>query len=187
MSDPLRPWSVQKSTVLLERPWLKLREDRVTLPGHIETFDFNVVEMPEWVGILAVTEHEQLLFVEQYRHGCGRVSRELPAGVIDPGEEPLAAAQRELLEETGHAAQDWRPLIALLPEPNRFSTRAHFYFARGARRVGEQQPDATEQIHVVHVDTGAVWTEIASGRVEHGVHIAAILFAMGLGLLPRAY
>ena len=98
--------------MLLERPWLKLREDRVTLPGRIEAFDFHVVEMPEWVGILAVTEHEQVLFVEQYRHGCGRVSLELPAGVIDPGEHPLAAAQRELLEETGYAAEDWRPLIA---------------------------------------------------------------------------
>jgi 8-oxo-dGTP pyrophosphatase MutT (NUDIX family) len=184
MNEPLRPWLVQRSTMLLERRWLKLREDRVTLPGRTEAFDFHVMEMPDWVAVIAVTEDARVLFVDQYRHGCRGVSRELPAGVIEPGEEPIAAAQRELLEETGYAQGDFQPLIALLPEPNRCTTRAHFFFAQGVRWVGEQEPDATEQIHVVQVDARALGAEIASGRVQHGVHIAALLFAIERGLLP---
>jgi 8-oxo-dGTP pyrophosphatase MutT (NUDIX family) len=184
MNNPLRPWQVHRSTMLLERRWLKLREDRVTLPDRLEAFDFHVMEMPEWVAVVALTEDDQVLFVEQYRHGCRRVSRELPAGVIEPGEAPVAAAERELLEETGYAAVEFRPLIELLPEPNRCSTKAHIFFAEGARKVGEQQPDTTEQIHVVPVSARALYTEIASGRVQHGVHVAALLFAIQLQLLP---
>jgi ADP-ribose pyrophosphatase len=184
MSGALLPWLVHESTLLLERRWLKLREDRVSLAGRREAFDFHVVEMPEWVAVVALTLDQEILFVEQYRHGCGCVSRELPAGVIEVGEPPIAAAERELLEETGYAADEMKPLIELLPEPNRCTTKAHFFFARGARKVGEQKPDTTEQIHVVPVDVRNLSAEILSGRVQHGVHVAALLLASQLGLLP---
>jgi 8-oxo-dGTP pyrophosphatase MutT (NUDIX family) len=184
MNGALLTWLVHKSTLLLERRWLKLREDRVSLPGREEAFDFHVMEMPEWVAVVALTEDGQILFVEQYRHGCRCVSRELPAGVIEAGEAPMAAAERELLEETGYAAAEFRPLIELLPEPNRCTTKAHFFFATGARKVSEQKPDTTEQIHVVPVDARLVKKEILSGRVQHGVHVAALLLASDLGLLP---
>jgi 8-oxo-dGTP pyrophosphatase MutT (NUDIX family) len=184
MSGALSPWLVHKSTLLLERRWLKLREDRVSLAGRQEAFDFHVMEMPEWVAVVALTVDEKILFVEQYRHGCGGVSRELPAGVIEVGEPPIAAAERELLEETGYAAAVIRPLIELLPEPNRCTTKAHFFFARGAHKVGDQKPDTTEQIHVVSVDARNVSAEILSGRIQHGVHVAALLLASQLGLLP---
>jgi 8-oxo-dGTP pyrophosphatase MutT (NUDIX family) len=137
------------------------------------------------VAVIAVTEQGEVLFVEQYRHAYRQVSRELPAGVIEPGETPLAAAQRELREETGYVAEEWLSVVDFLPEPNRCATRAYFFLARGARRVGEQQPDITEQIRVVQVDAALVTEEITSGRVQHGVHVAALLFAVQRGLLPN--
>lgn len=180
----MKPWVVLKSTALLTRHWMELREDLVSLADGSEQFEFHVVELPSWVAVVALTEDRKLVFVDQYRHASKLVSRELPAGVIEPEETPLAAAQRELLEETGYVAEDWSPLIELLPEPSKVKTRAHFFFARGARRVAEQRPDSTEQIHVVLVDAAAWMDEVASGRLQHGVHLAALLYAARRGLLP---
>jgi ADP-ribose pyrophosphatase len=180
----MKPWVVLKSTALLSRHWMELREDLVSLPDGSEEFEFHVVELPTWVAVVALTSERELLFVDQYRHASRVVSRELPAGVIEPDETPLAAAQRELLEETGYVADEWQPLIELLPEPSKVKTRAHFFFARGARRVAEQRPDSTEQIRVVPVDAAAWMEEVTSGRLQHGVHLAALLFAVQRGLLP---
>jgi|RhiMethySRZTD1v2_1073278.scaffolds.fasta_scaffold01804_20 ADP-ribose diphosphatase len=180
----MKPWVVRKSTALLKRHWMELREDLVSLVEGGEEFEFHIVELPTWVAVVALTDDRKLLFVDQYRHASQLVSRELPAGVIEPDETPLAAAKRELLEETGYVAAEWSPLIELLPEPSKVKTRAHFFFARGARRVAEQNPDATEQIHVVPVDAEAWMDEVTSGRMQHGVHLAALLFAVQRGLLP---
>jgi 8-oxo-dGTP pyrophosphatase MutT (NUDIX family) len=133
--------------------------------------------------VVALTLDHKLLFVDQYRHANQLVSRELPAGVIEPDETPLAAAKRELLEETGYVAEEWLPLIELLPEPSKVKTRANFFLARGARRVAAQRPDSTEQIHVVEIDAGAWIEEVTSGRLQHGVHLAALLFAAQRELL----
>jgi ADP-ribose pyrophosphatase len=179
-----KPWVVRKSTALLKRHWMELREDLVSLPEGSEEFEFHIVELPTWVAVVALTADRELLFVDQYRHANQVVSRELPAGVIEPDETPLAAAQRELLEETGYVADDWLPLIELLPEPSKVKTRAHFFVARGARRVAEQRPDSTEQIHVVTIDASAWMQEVTSGRLQHGVHLAALLFAAQRGLVP---
>jgi 8-oxo-dGTP pyrophosphatase MutT (NUDIX family) len=179
----MKPWVVLKSTALLKRHWMELREDLVSLSDGSEEFEFHVVELPTWVAVVALTLDRKILFVDQYRHASKLVSRELPAGVIEPEETPLAAAQRELLEETGYVAEEWQPLIELLPEPSKVKTRAHFFFARSARRVAEQRPDSTEQIHVVPVDIGAWMDEVSSGRLLHGVHLAALLFAAQRGLL----
>jgi 8-oxo-dGTP pyrophosphatase MutT (NUDIX family) len=178
----VKPWTVKRSRVIYERRWLRLREDHVLLPGGGEIEEFHVVEGPDWTSIVALTEDFRLLLVDQYRHGMVCVSRELPAGVIEPGEQPLDAARRELLEETGYASDDWQPLISLSPEPNRMKTRAHFFLARGARRVSEPRPDPSEQLRVVLLGCDEVLAALDSGEICHGVHAAAILLAARRGL-----
>ncbi|MFO0565525.1 MAG: NUDIX hydrolase [Polyangiaceae bacterium] len=179
----MKPWRIVESSVLLERKWLAVRQERIELPHGGEIDEFHVIVAPDWTGILALTETGEVVLVEQYRHGAGRVSRELPAGVIDRGESPLDAAVRELREETGFEAKDFAPLLTVQTEPSRHTNRAHFFFASGARRVASQNLDASEHIHVVLVDPRTLVAAIESGAIHHGVHVAAILLAGRRGLI----
>ena len=179
----MKPWQVRESRTVLDRRWLRIHEQRIDLPHGGEIEEFHLIESPDWVAVLALDEARRVVLVEQYRHGAERTSRELPAGVVDAGETPVEAAQRELLEETGHASDDWRPLISVQTEPARHTTRAHFFFARGARRIADPAVEPSENIRVCTLDVAELLASIEDGTVFHGVHIGAILVAERRGWL----
>ena len=180
----MKPWKVRKSRVVLERQWLRVREEHVELPTGQEIEEFHVLEGPNWVGVLALTDDGRVVLVDQYRHGIAATSRELPAGVIEPSESPLAAARRELLEETGCQADDWQSLIRFATEPARHTTLAQFFVARNARFVAEQRLDPGEHMSVVCLTPAEVFQQIESGVIRHATHVAAIALARVRGLLP---
>ncbi len=179
----MKPWRALRSRILLDRRWLRLREEHVVLPTGVEMEEFHVIESPDWAAIVALTAAGRVLLVDQYRRGIGTSSRELPAGVIDDGETPLQAAQRELLEETGHQAEHWQPLITVATEPARHTAQAHFFFARGALAVAEPRYDSTEHIEVLSATPDELLRWIHSGQIVHGLHIGAILLAAERSLL----
>ena len=96
----IKPWKVIETT----HPRKHLRVDRCELPNDniIETM---ILEFGTWVTVVAVTKQQEVILIRQYRHGAGRVIWEFPGGQVEPGEEPLHAAQRELLEESGKLLQ----------------------------------------------------------------------------------
>jgi 8-oxo-dGTP pyrophosphatase MutT (NUDIX family) len=181
----LSPWRVVEDRTLVDRPWLQVREQRIALPQGGEIDAFHLIKGPDWGAALALTPAGEVVMVRQYRHGFGGVSLELPAGVIEQGEEPVRAVARELREETGFVADDWRPLLSVQTEPTRHTTRAHFFFASGARRAGDPSPDASEQIESLLVPADELMTLLERGGIVHAVHVAALLTAAQRGLLPR--
>lgn len=108
---------------------------------------FVVVDAPDWVTVIAEDtppSGRRCLMVRQYRHGTERVGEEFPAGIVDPGEEPLHAAMRELREETGYRAAEWLPLGAVSPNPAFMTNTSYTFLARGLTKVGEQELDRHE-------------------------------------------
>ena len=172
-------------TTLVTGRYIEVREERVRLANGHEIDAFHVVETPAWVGVLPITQAGEAVLVRQYRHGIAAESLELPAGVIEAGEEPLDAARRELREETGYAAERWELLATLAPEPARHTVRAHFYVALDATPAGDLAPDASEEIEVVRIPIGELSKHVDSGAIVHGVHVGAILLAERRGLLTR--
>ena len=94
--DNSKKWRVLKSEYLFRRPWLTARRDTVELPDGRVNPEFYVLEYPAWINVIARTPEGRYVMVEQYRHGLGEVGIELCAGVVEAGEEPEAAARREL-------------------------------------------------------------------------------------------
>jgi 8-oxo-dGTP pyrophosphatase MutT (NUDIX family) len=183
---PVESWTVLSRKMLLDRRWLAITEERVRLPNGTIIDEFHVLHTPNWASVIAVTEAEDVLLVEQYRHGLGRTSLELPSGVIDPGEEPLDAAKRELYEETGYTADDWSSLMDVSPEPSRSTHRAYFFVAHGAVRAGQACPEASEVIALRPRKIEQVLSDVMAGRIDHAAHVGAIIMAERRGLLRKS-
>ncbi len=176
-------WEILDSKYLLRRKWMDVREDRVRLPNGVIIDEFHVLEYPDWVCIVPVTDEGQLVMVEQYRHGIQRICLEFPAGVVETGEDVVATACRELLEETGYEAAEFVLLGECSPEPSRHSNTAHIVLAKGARATRPAAPDADEVISVRTWPADRIDELIRVESFVHGVHYAAVLFAFLKGHL----
>jgi 8-oxo-dGTP pyrophosphatase MutT (NUDIX family) len=147
----IRKWHVENSRLVYDRPpWLKVWEQDVTLPNGATIESYILTEALDVGLTFAVTEDEQVIVVEQYKHGIGENEVDLPAGYLDEDDpSPLAGTQRELLEETGYASDDWQPLGDFVVDPNRSRNRFYYFLARNVRRVAEPCLDPTEEL-VLH-------------------------------------
>lgn len=179
--DAMKPWEVLESKTLLERKWLRVREEKVRTSSGYVIDEFHLIESPPWASVICVSERRELILVEQYRHGHEGLSLEFPAGVVDPGEDVALGAQRELLEETGFAGGNWHHLLKVRPEPARHRQWADFFVALGCHEQGAPSPEPSESIRVVPWPLDAIDDLIS--RMTHGLHLAALLLAERRGLL----
>ena len=146
----LRPWQVLARRLVADRwPWMRLWAEDILLPDGRVVEDFSIVEMRDHAVVVAVTPDGRIVAERNYKHGPRRVCLGLPAGYIEPGEDPLLAAQRELREETGYAAASWEHLGSFTEDGNRDCGTAHLYLAREARRVAEPDAGDLEEIEIV--------------------------------------
>jgi ADP-ribose pyrophosphatase len=134
---------------------------------------FTVLEMPDWVNVIALTPDDDVVMVRQYRHGTGAVTLEIPGGMVDPGEDDATAAARELREETGYVASRWVRLGVTEPNPAIQPNRLWTWLALDARREAELDLDPGEVIDVETVPLATVGEMLRDGRVGHALVMAA--------------
>jgi 8-oxo-dGTP pyrophosphatase MutT (NUDIX family) len=149
------------------------RRDRCRSPVTEREHDFYILECADWINVIPLTPQREVVLVRQFRHGVRETTLEIPGGVIEPGEEPAAAAQRELREETGYVAEQMLSLGFTYPNPAIQENRCHLFLAEGAQCVGAQDLDETEEIQVVRLPLARVLAMIATGELDHALMLAA--------------
>jgi 8-oxo-dGDP phosphatase len=175
-------WPVASSAELARGSLLRIRTDTVRMPGG-GTADREIVEHPGAVAVLGLDESGRVLMIRQYRHPVGRLLWEIPAGLRDkPGEPLLAAAERELLEETGYRAAGWRVLGDFFTSPGFSTERIRIFLATGLTRVPAAEREYVRQHEEAHLLLAWVPLEqavagILAGDLHNGVAALGILSA----------
>lgn len=167
MSDP-QPWRVLASETVADfSPWLRVIRQRVQLPSGVIIPDYVLTPARSYSMVVALTDDDHVLLVRQYKHGLGRAVYDFPAGYLEtPDEDPLAAARRELREETGYAARMWTPLGAYHLDTNRGEAAAHLFIAHDLERVAEPHLDDTEALTVHRVPRAEIAPLLRAGQMS---------------------
>jgi ADP-ribose pyrophosphatase len=176
----LAPWKVLGTRSLLDcSPWFRVLADNVLLPDGRVIENFYRIDAPDFVMIFPLADDEQVLALRGYKHGAGRVMFQLPAGYMDrANESPQSCAQRELLEETGHEADEWRSLGRLSMDGNRGMGHAHMFLARGLRAVAQPDSGDLETLAVQWLPLDKVRRLWRAGEFDNSAATAIIGLAL---------
>ena len=161
---------------ILKTPIFRLHEDTSLHPETGAEGLYYVLEAPNWVNIIAVTERQELVMVRQWRHGTAAVELEIPAGALEPGEDPVAAATRELLEETGYAPKRARLLGEARPNAAIQSNQCFSVLCEGCELTGETHFDPGEQITYELMPLRDLKDRVRDGTLRNGMMLVALLW-----------
>lgn len=187
--DAPRPWRLlERQTVFRAPPYLAVTRDTVELPDGRVIDDYFGVTAQDYALIIALDADDNVLALHGYRYGAGRVLWEFPAGALEAGESPEAAARRELREETGYEAAVWRLLGSFVVDGNRKLATAHLFVARDICRVAEPASGDLEDARVHLIPWSRMLGYVRGGDAVELVTVAAVgmvLLSVPLPPAPR--
>ncbi len=163
----MQPWkTVSKQTLLNHNKFLTVENHTIELPTGQVISEWSWLITPDYINVVAITEDEKILCFRQTKYGVEGTSLAPVGGYLEPGEEPLAAAQRELLEETGYEASNWVSLGAYTVDGNRGAGVANLFLARGARPVAKPNADDLEEQELLRLNRSEVEAALLAGEFK---------------------
>ncbi len=174
MSERVETWKTVESKEIADCRIFKVREDHSK--NGAKEGKFYVIENPDWVNVVALTKNYDVVLIEQFRHGTGEVTLEIPGGMIDPGEDPEAAARRELREETGYTAERFVLIGRSRPNPAIQGNWIYHYAAIDAEQTGEADFDEHESVATSLCAVMEIPRLIKTGAITHSLVLAALQF-----------
>lgn len=131
---------VLASKYLFKKPWLTVRQEKIELPNGVIVPEYYILEYPDWVNTLAITKDKKFVMIRQYRHGSQTTNYEFCGGCVDPEDESLmAAAQRELFEETGYGNGTWKMNMKMSTNPSTNANWTYNFIAEDVELLDSKQ------------------------------------------------
>lgn len=184
----LEPFRIVATAPAFENRWWKILKETVELPDG-STDEYFINHTRGGALVIPVTPEGKVVVNRQYKHGAREVVQEFAIGRIDEDDaDPLAAAKRELLEETGYAGGEWEPLATLVSNPTSSTSRIHVFLARGVRAAGAASGNPREIVETEEISPAELLARAADGRfATHAALGGLLIAALKLGwITPRA-
>jgi ADP-ribose pyrophosphatase len=171
-------WKTLDSQPVLDHPFLKVTLDAVELPDGTIIPDWPIASITDFILVVVANEANELLMLEGYGHGFGRICWQVVGGHIEPGEDPLTAAKRELLEETGLECSQWDSFGSFVGSKNRYFSTGHLFLARHPIKVADGGTGDLEEYTLNWVPLADIREALFAGRIGGADH--ALNFALAL-------
>ena len=168
-------WKIKDTERILDTEYVKVDKDDVILPQGREIKDFYKVTIKDCAAIVAITPNNQIILKKEYRHCYGQDLIEIPAGVLEDGENPLETAKRELQEETGYRSEKWTYLGKTVESSAKLTNYMYIYLAEDCEKVSDQKLDYGEDIEVIEVSLNEAVEMIMNNEIICSSSIGAIL------------
>ena len=173
----IRPWKKVGSKPAGDFRIFKIRSDTCINPRTGKEHDFYVLDSVNWVNVIAITPDHQLVMIQQYRHGSETVELEIPGGMMDPHEtDPVAAAVRELREETGYAGENARVLGKIWSNPAILSNRTYTVLIENCRLKHAVDFDGGEDLATQLVPVAEIPQLVADEKIGHSLVMVALYY-----------
>lgn len=174
----LYDWKFISRKELYNKGFISIFEDRYSKGPGKEGSSFYILDLPNWVNIVAVTKTNKIILIKQYRFGSRDYQIEIPGGAVDSSDRDiLTSAKRELLEETGYAGNDWTKVGAVAPNPAIQSNYCFTYLAMGVEYTMSPSFDENEDIETILADISDVYEMVHKGQITHSLVICALMYA----------
>jgi ADP-ribose pyrophosphatase len=168
-------WKILSSEYLHREEWLTVRRDEIRLANGHTIPKYFVLEYPDWINTIAITKEGKFVFVNQYRHGIGKDSFELCAGVCeDKDSDPLESAKRELLEETGYGGGTWQKWMVFAPNPATSNNWVHCFIAIDVEKEKAPSPEPSEELSVHLCSYSEVKEMMMNGEIIQATHLTPL-------------
>jgi 8-oxo-dGTP pyrophosphatase MutT (NUDIX family) len=170
--EEIETWEIIKSNEIADCRVFKVRQDQSRNLTSGQEANFFVIENPDWINIIAVTEKNAVVLIEQYRQGTEEITLEIPGGLVDKGEDPAECAERELLEETGYTTDDLVYLGKSRPNPAIQTNWIYHFAAFNCKKTADTTFDEHESIRSSLVNLSEIPYLIMSEKITHSLVLA---------------
>lgn len=174
-------WTIRSTQNIVEHPYVSVSFQEIELPDGRVIDDWPIIRTKNYVNAFVLDQFGRAMLLEGYKHGLGRSNWQVLGGYLEEGEDPLQAARRELIEETGYQSDEWQYLGSYVVDANRYVGTGHFFLAKNARQVAQPDHDDLERFVVRWVSPDDFREALFDGRVgiiSYAVNISLALLAL---------